>query len=53
MVEFRKAQVNDERVNPNKHRIADYLRPKTLAMLLLGFSSVSPGRQYVWLLAAR
>jgi PAT family beta-lactamase induction signal transducer AmpG len=29
-------------VNPHKHRIADYLRPKTLAMLLLGFSSGLP-----------
>src|ERR1700757_3935591 len=27
---------------PHKHRIADYLRPKTLAMLLLGFSSGLP-----------
>jgi MFS transporter, PAT family, beta-lactamase induction signal transducer AmpG len=29
-------------VNPHKHQIADYLRPKTLAMLLLGFSSGLP-----------
>jgi len=29
-------------VSPHKHRIADYLRPKTLAMLLLGFSSGLP-----------
>jgi PAT family beta-lactamase induction signal transducer AmpG len=29
-------------VNPRKHRIADYLRPKTLTMLLLGFSSGLP-----------
>jgi PAT family beta-lactamase induction signal transducer AmpG len=29
-------------VNPHKHRIADYLRPKTLSMLLLGFSSGLP-----------
>jgi PAT family beta-lactamase induction signal transducer AmpG len=29
-------------VSPPKHRIADYLRPKTLAMLLLGFSSGLP-----------
>jgi PAT family beta-lactamase induction signal transducer AmpG len=29
-------------VSPQKHRIADYLRPKTLAMLLLGFSSGLP-----------
>jgi PAT family beta-lactamase induction signal transducer AmpG len=29
-------------VSPRKHRIADYLRPKTLAMLMLGFSSGLP-----------
>jgi PAT family beta-lactamase induction signal transducer AmpG len=29
-------------VSPRKHRIADYLRPKTVAMLLLGFSSGLP-----------
>jgi PAT family beta-lactamase induction signal transducer AmpG len=29
-------------VSPKKHRIADYLRPKTLTMLLLGFSSGLP-----------
>jgi len=29
-------------VSPHKHRIADYLRPKTLTMLLLGFSSGLP-----------
>lgn len=29
-------------MNPQKHRIADYLRPKTLTMLLLGFSSGLP-----------
>jgi len=29
-------------VPPQKHRLADYLRPKTLAMLLLGFSSGLP-----------
>jgi PAT family beta-lactamase induction signal transducer AmpG len=29
-------------VSPHKHQIADYLRPKTLAMLLLGFSSGLP-----------
>src|SRR5260221_12327972 len=29
-------------VSPRKHRIADYLRPKTLSMLLLGFSSGLP-----------
>src|SRR6202048_5242537 len=41
-VEFREALVDDEGVSPHKHRIADYLRPKTLAMLLLGFSSGLP-----------
>jgi PAT family beta-lactamase induction signal transducer AmpG len=34
--------IDNERVNPQKHRIADYLRPKTVAMLLLGFSSGLP-----------
>jgi MFS transporter, PAT family, beta-lactamase induction signal transducer AmpG len=29
-------------VSSHKHRIADYMRPKTLAMLLLGFSSGLP-----------
>ncbi|HZV86359.1 MAG TPA: MFS transporter [Candidatus Binatus sp.] len=29
-------------MSPQKHRIADYLRPKTVAMLLLGFSSGLP-----------
>ncbi|HLZ13382.1 MAG TPA: MFS transporter [Candidatus Acidoferrum sp.] len=29
-------------MNPQKHRIAGYLRPKTLTMLLLGFSSGLP-----------
>ena len=29
-------------MSSHKHRIADYLRPKTLAMLLLGFSSGLP-----------
>ena len=29
-------------MSPHKHRIADYLRPKTLTMLLLGFSSGLP-----------
>ena len=41
-VEFREAGLENEGVNPHKHRIADYLRPKTLAMLLLGFSSGLP-----------
>src|SRR5215475_2924836 len=42
MVEFREAPVDNEGVSSHKHRIADYLRPKTLAMLLLGFSSGLP-----------
>ena len=29
-------------MSPHKHRLADYLRPKTLSMLLLGFSSGLP-----------
>ena len=41
-VEFREAPVENEGVSPHKHRIADYLRPKTLSMLLLGFSSGLP-----------
>src|SRR5580765_8721917 len=41
-VELREAPVDNERVTPPKHRIADYLRPKTFAMLLLGFSSGLP-----------
>src|SRR5260221_4225327 len=41
-VEFREAPVDDEGVSPHKHRVAGYLRPKTLAMLLLGFSSGLP-----------
>jgi PAT family beta-lactamase induction signal transducer AmpG len=41
-VEFREAPVDDEGVSPHKHRVADYLRPKTLTMLLLGFSSGLP-----------
>jgi len=41
-VEFRETGVENESVSPHKHRIADYLRPKTLAMLLLGFSSGLP-----------
>src|ERR1700730_7761110 len=40
--EFREAPVDDEGVSPHNQRIADYLRPKTLAMLLLGFSSGLP-----------
>jgi hypothetical protein len=42
MVEFRDATIDNERVSPRKHRIKDYLRPKTLSMLLLGFSSGLP-----------
>src|SRR5712664_1973592 len=41
-VEFRVAPVDDEGVSPHKHLVADYLRPKTLTMLLLGFSSGLP-----------
>jgi PAT family beta-lactamase induction signal transducer AmpG len=41
-VEVREAPVDNEGVSAHKHRIADYLRPKTLAMLLLGFSSGLP-----------
>ena len=41
-VEVREAPVDNEGVSPHKHRIADYLRPKTLTMLLLGFSSGLP-----------
>jgi len=41
-VEFREAPVDNERVSLRKPRIADYLRPKTLTMLLLGFSSGLP-----------
>src|SRR5215467_6877033 len=42
MVEFRDAAVENECVSPQKHRITDYLRPKTLTMILLGFSSGLP-----------
>jgi MFS transporter, PAT family, beta-lactamase induction signal transducer AmpG len=41
-VEFPEAGIENECVSPHKHRIADYLRPKTLTMLLLGFSSGLP-----------
>src|SRR6201987_20104 len=34
--------MDNEGVSPHEHRIADYLRPKMLAMLLLGFSSGLP-----------
>jgi PAT family beta-lactamase induction signal transducer AmpG len=42
IVEFPQAPRDNEGVNLHKHRIADYLRPKTLTMLLLGFSSGLP-----------
>src|ERR1700746_2492263 len=41
-VEFRESPVENEWVNPHKHRLADYLQPKTLSMLFLGFSSGLP-----------
>src|SRR5215831_3675668 len=41
-VEFREAPIENEGVSPHKRRISDYLRPKTLAMLFLGFSSGLP-----------
>jgi PAT family beta-lactamase induction signal transducer AmpG len=41
-VEFREAPLENENVSSQKRRIADYLRPKTLTMLLLGFSSGLP-----------
>jgi PAT family beta-lactamase induction signal transducer AmpG len=41
-VEFRDSPVENEGVSPQKHLLADYLRPKTLTMLLLGFSSGLP-----------
>jgi PAT family beta-lactamase induction signal transducer AmpG len=41
-VEFREAPIENEGVSPHKRRITDYLRPKTLAMLFLGFSSGLP-----------
>jgi PAT family beta-lactamase induction signal transducer AmpG len=41
-VEFGDTPVENEGVSLHKHRITDYLRPKTLAMLLLGFSSGLP-----------
>jgi MFS transporter, PAT family, beta-lactamase induction signal transducer AmpG len=39
---FVRPPIDNERVGPQKHRIVDYLRPKTVAMLLLGFSSGLP-----------
>jgi hypothetical protein len=42
MVVFREAPIDNGRVSPHKHRITVYLRPKTFAMLLLGFSSGLP-----------
>ena len=41
-VEFSEAPLENECVSTQQHRIADYLRPKTLTMLLLGFSSGLP-----------
>jgi MFS transporter, PAT family, beta-lactamase induction signal transducer AmpG len=41
-VEVREATVDNEAVSPHNLRLADYLRPKTLSMLLLGFSSGLP-----------
>src|SRR6185312_3167463 len=42
LVVFREAPVHNGLVSAHKHRITEYLRPKTLAMLLLGFSSGLP-----------
>jgi PAT family beta-lactamase induction signal transducer AmpG len=42
IVEFHQAPLENQIVTPQKHRIADYLKPKTLTMLLLGFSSGLP-----------
>src|SRR6185437_1305539 len=42
LVVFREAPVHNGRVSAHKHRISEYLRPKTLTMLLLGFSSGLP-----------
>ena len=39
---FTEIPSDNKSVSPHKHRMADYLRPKTLAMLLLGFSSGLP-----------
>ena len=41
-VEFREARTENKGLSPQRHRFADYLRPKTLTMLLLGFSSGLP-----------
>jgi MFS transporter, PAT family, beta-lactamase induction signal transducer AmpG len=41
-VELGYAPIDNQCVSPHKRRIADYLRPKTLTMLLLGFSSGLP-----------
>jgi PAT family beta-lactamase induction signal transducer AmpG len=41
-VEFREIRVDNDRVSAPEHRLADYLRPKTLTMLMLGFSSGLP-----------
>src|SRR6185437_8155127 len=42
LVVFRETPVHNGGVSAHKHRISEYLRPKTLAMLLLGFSSGLP-----------
>jgi len=42
LVVFRDAPVHNGHLTAHKHRITEYLRPKTLAMLLLGFSSGLP-----------
>ncbi len=41
-IEVRASPPENESVTSHKRRIADYLRPKTLVMLLLGFSSGLP-----------
>src|SRR3954447_23116695 len=41
-VEVRQAPIHNEGVSPHKHGVAGYLRPKTLTMLVLGFSSGLP-----------
>jgi len=55
-VEFREPPRDNVRVSLSKHRIADYLRPKTFDNVLLGFSSGLPFYlvwQYFRLLAPR
>src|ERR1700740_2530606 len=41
-VKFREVRVDNERLRPQRHLLTDYLRRKTLTMLLLGFSSGLP-----------